>query len=86
MTASVLRAAQTRLAQAREQRQIARIGEERALDSMKQARNETQKLNEEKVQEELKLATVIAEQRKELESELTLLEKDQEVSLTPKQV
>lgn len=80
VTASVLRAAQTRLAQEREQRAIARIGEERAVESMKLARDETKKLHEQKVLEEVKLAQAMAAQRKELEEDLDRLERDREVS------
>jgi hypothetical protein len=81
VTASVLRAAQTRLAQEREQRQIARIGEERALESMKRAREETMALEQAKVEEELRLAKGMAEQRMELEEELKHMESAQEVCL-----
>ena len=80
VTASVLRAAQTRLAQEREQRQIARIGEERALIDMKRAKQEAKLLSEEKIQEEFRVAMTMAEQRQELEKELTRIESEQEVS------
>ena len=79
LTATVLRAAQTRLAQEREQRQIARIGEERALDAMKRARDEALITANEKVSEELNLAKTMAEQRRDLENELTRLENEQDV-------
>jgi Ca2+-binding EF-hand superfamily protein len=79
LTASVLRAAQNRLVQEREQRQIARIGEERALMAMKRARDEALHIEQEKVAEELHLAKAMHEQRLALEAELSRLENEQDV-------
>ena len=79
VTASVLRAAQTRLAKEREQRQLARVGEELALVDVKRAKEEVKAIADERKSEAKILAKGMAEQRKELESELKRLESEQEV-------
>ena len=79
VTASVLRAAQDRLVKEREQRQLARVGEELAMVDVKRAREEAKALAEERRLEAQNLAKSMADQRKELESELTRLESEQEV-------
>jgi hypothetical protein len=79
VTASVLRAAQTRLTKEREQRQLARVGEELALVDVKRAKEEMKALTDERRSESKSLAKGMAEQRKELENELQRLEAEQEV-------
>ena len=79
VTASVLRAAQTRLTKEREQRQLARVGEELALVDAKRTKDEMKALAEERKSEAKALAKGMAEQRKELEHELQRLETEQEV-------
>lgn len=79
VTASVLRAAQDRLAKEREQRQLARVGEELALIDVKRARDEAKQVAEERRMEEKAVAKAMAEQRRALEVDLTRLESENEV-------
>jgi hypothetical protein len=85
VTANVLRAAQDRLAKEREQRQLARVGEELALVDVKRAREEAKVLSEQRRDESKAVAQQMAEQRKELEAELRKLESDQQEAVSSMQ-
>ena len=76
VTAAVLRAAQDRLAKEREERQLARVGEELALIDVQRAREEAHQVATERREGEKHLARAMAEQRRALETELRKLESD----------
>ena len=83
VTATVLRAAQDRLAKEREQRQLARVGEELALVDVARAREEAAQLAAERRESEREVAKRIAEQRSALEGELRRLEIENDVRAHP---
>ena len=81
MTAGILRSAQSRLAEEREERLRARAGEELAMVDIRRAREEARQLKDERRAQDRKHMKVLADQRKALEMELKRAEGEQEAAI-----
>ena len=81
MTATVLRTAQTRLAEEREQRLRARAAEELALVDVRRAKEEARASREEQRESDRHLTKALMAQRKELEIQLKHQEDEQQLKL-----
>ena len=81
MTASVLRTAQSRLAEEREQRLRARASEELALVDVRRAKEEAQAIKEARKESDRQLTKALMQQRKELEQQLQRQEDEAELKV-----
>ena len=81
MTATVLRTAQNRLAEEREQRLRARAAEELALVDVRRAKEEARATREEQRESDRHLTKALMAQRKELEAQLKMQEDEQALKL-----
>lgn len=81
MTATVLRTAQGRLSEEREQRLKARASEELAMVDLRRAKDEARAIKEERRQSDRQLTKALMQQRKELEAQLQRQEDEQELRL-----
>ena len=86
MTANVLRSAQSRLADEREQRLRARAAEELAMIDLKRARDEAKALEEGQREADRELSKALMQQRVELEAQLQQQEDEQELKIAAIQV
>ena len=81
MTATVLRSAQSRLAEEREERLRARAGEELAMVDIRRAREESKQLKDDRRAQDRRHVKALAEQRKQLEESLRRAEGEQEAAV-----
>ena len=81
MTATVLRTAQSRLAEERESRLRARASEELAMVDLRRAKEEARAIREQSVKDDRQLAKALMAQRKELEGQLVRKDEEQELQL-----
>lgn len=81
MTATVLRTAQSRLAEERESRLRARAAEELAIIDLRHAKEEARAAREQSAKDDRQLAKALMAQRKELEAQLQRKDEEQELQL-----
>lgn len=86
MTATVLRSAQSRLAEEREQRLRARAAEELALVDARHAKEEARAIRNERRDSDRQLTKALMQQRKELEAQLQKTEDEKELQVAEAKV